>query len=210
MRVKISQLRNLSIATFTVSIGAVVGGLWAWQLPTEELSARKIIPWQSNVLEVKKPERSAVKLSDMKDSLARPIFRKSRKPFDPSELTQLAAPAVTVTPTPALAPTVVVAAQPAPPPVAEQASAAPEPPVQTAESLQLALRGIYSFDGVWKALFVSPTLPDGEWLAIGSDISGWKLTNVDPNVVTISSGDQKIELKLYVDNQLNALGSHQP
>jgi hypothetical protein len=146
----------------------------------------------------------------MHDSLARPVFRKSRKPFDPSELTQLAAPAVTVTPTPAPAPTVVVAAQTVPPPVAEQVSAAPEPPVQTAESLQLALKGIYSFDGVWKALFVSPTLPDGEWLVIGSDISGWKVTKVDPNVVTISFGDQKIELKLYVDNQLNALGSPQP
>jgi hypothetical protein len=207
---KISLLRNLSIATFTVSIGAVIGGLWAWQLPAEDLSVRKIIPWQPNVFEVKKPEGSPLKLTDMKDSLARPIFQKSRKPFDPAELTQLAAPAVTVTPTPVPAPPIIENAQPAPPPVVEQVSVAPEPPAQTAESLQLALKGIYSFDGVWKALFISPTLPDGEWLAIGSDISGWKLTNVDPNVVTISSGDQKIELKLYVDNQLNALGSPQP
>ena len=50
----------------------------------------------------------------------------------------------------------------------------------------------------------------GEWIGIGSDVSGWKLTKVDSNVVTISSGEQKIELKLYVDNQLNVLGSQQP
>lgn len=171
-------------------------------MPTEDLSVRKIMKWEPNALNLVNSEDSLVKFTDMKEGLARPIFRRSRKPFDPSEMIQVTVPAAL--PAPVLAP------PPPPPPVVEQiAVAAPTPP-QTAESLQLSLKGIYSFEGVWKALFVSPSLPQGEWLAIGSDISGWKLTKVDPNVVTISSGDQKIELKLYVDNQLNVLGSQQP
>ena len=171
-------------------------------MPTEDLSARKIMKWEPNARNIVKSEDTRVKLTDMKERLARPIFRKSRKPFDPSDLIQVMVPAAL--PAPVLAP------PPPPAPVVEQIAVVPPTPPQTAESLQLSLKGIYSFDGVWKALFVSPSLPQGEWLAIGSDISGWKLTKVDPNVVTLSSGDQKIELKLYVDNQLNVLGSQQP
>lgn len=169
-------------------------------MPTVDLSSRQILKWKPNALEVIKLENSSTKFTDMKEALARPIFLKSRKAFDPAEVIQLAAPVVSAAP----------ASPPPPPVVIEQVPVAPPPPTQTAESLQLSLKGIYSFDGVWKALFVSPSLPQGEWLAIGTDISGWKLTKVDPNVVTISSGDQKIELKLYVDNQLNTLGSPQP
>jgi hypothetical protein len=198
---RISQLRNLTIATFLVSIGCIVTGLWIWQMPTEDLSARKIMKWEPNAAEVIKSENSAAKFTGMKEGLTRPIFRRSRKPFVPEELVKLTAPVVPI-------------ASPAPPPpptqVVEQVPVAPPPPPQTAESLQLSLKGIYSFNGVWRALFVSPSLPQGEWLGIGSDVSGWKLTKVDPNIVTISSGDQKIELKLYVDNQLNVLGTQQP
>lgn len=207
---KISLLKNLSIITFAVSIGAFIGGLWTWELPTENLASRKVLPWQPNALELVTLERPLAKITDIKDSLARPIFRKSRKPFDPSELTVFAVPTAPVTLNTVPAPAVAVAAESEQPPVVEQAASVSEPPALTAESFQLALKGIYSFDGVWKALLVSPALPNGEWLVIGTDVSGWKLTKIDENVVTISSGNQNIELKLYVDNQLNVLGTHQP
>ncbi len=171
-------------------------------MPTEDLSIRNIMKWEPNSLNLANSQDTRVKPTDMKESLARPIFRRSRKPFDPSELIQATVPAPL--PAPVLAP------PPPPAPVVEQIAVAPPTPPQTAESLQLSLKGIYSFNGVWRALFVSPSLPQGEWIGIGSDVSGWKLTKVDPNVVTISSGEQKIELKLYVDNQLNVLGSQQP
>jgi hypothetical protein len=211
---KISQLRNMSLATFMVCIGGIVGGFWIWQLQTEDLSTRKITKWEPNVIDMVSSENSQVELTDMGEALTRPIFRRSRKPFDPSEVIKVAEPVVTAapapTPTPTPTPTPAPVQQAPPTQVVEQVAVAPPPTAQTAETLQLSLKGIYSFDGTWKALFVSPSLPEGEWLAIGSEISGWKLTKVDPNVVTISLGDQKIELKLYVDNQLNALGSPQP
>lgn len=204
MRIKVSQLRNLSLAAFLAGIGGIIGASWIWQIPTENLSARKITTWEPSAPGVIKLENSLPKYTDLKEGLARPIFRRSRKPFDPAETVEVTVPALpTATPAPP-------ALLPPPTQIVEQVPVAPPSPAQTAESLQLSLKGIYSFDGLWKALFISPSLPQGEWLAIGSDISGWKLTKVSPNVVTISSGDQNIEIKLYVDNQLNALGTEQP
>ena len=200
---RIYQLKTGASVLAGLGFSGLIIGTWLWQQPTENFSLRQHLNWEPKLAQsiaLKEPAQTKI---DPTEALLRPVFRRSRKPFDPSELAQTPIPLVTIAAPP---PT----ESPPTPQVVEQAPVAPPPPVQTAESLQLSLKGIYSFDGVWKALFVSPSLPQGEWLAIGTGISGWKLTAIDPNTVTIGSGNQKIVLKLYVDNQSNPLGGTQP
>ena len=194
---RINTIRNVTVAFSAIGIAALVAGTIVWQLPIDDLSLRKMRIWEPDASKSKSMLSSSP--DEMKvgqtTALANPVFRRSRKPFDPAELVQ---PAVPQPPAAAPQPVPKIIVQPEPPPAIP-----PPQPIQTVESLQLSLKGIYAFNGERKALIVNPTQPLGAWLPVGAEINDWTITKVEPNIVTLSMGEQTIQLKLYVDNPSN-------
>ena len=193
---RINTIRYVTVTFSAIGIAALVVGTIVWQLPIDDLSLRKIRSWEPDASKSKSVLSSSpdeIKVGQT-TALANPVFRRSRKPFDPSDLVQ---PPVTQPPAAAPLPVPQIIVQPEPPAIP------PPQPIQTAESLQLSLRGIYAFNGERKALIVNPTQPLGAWLPVGAEINDWTITKVEPNIVTLSLGEQTIQLKLYVDNPSN-------
>jgi hypothetical protein len=100
-------------------------------------------------------------------TLAHPIFFKTRAPFVPPP--------------------------PAPPPPAT--TRASPPPVVTDPGLMLG--GIMVMQGVRKAYVFRKTDPSGIWVAHGEDFMGWKIQTIDAAGIVLGNGERKIDLKLY-------------
>jgi hypothetical protein len=112
------------------------------------------------------------------EAVARPLFRKSRRPFDPSKV-----PLVQPTPAPVVA--------------------MPQPEAPAPQTMQLSVKGIVLSGSAQLALVASPELPDGQWLAKGSEINGWRIMEIRNEEVSIASAGNSVTLKLYVDNEPN-------
>lgn len=80
------------------------------------------------------------------------------------------------------------------------ASARPElSDVPTPPPPGLALSAIAKFRDVKRAFIVTSSAPDGQWVAIGEPIDGWTVVDVHSLEVTLSSGGNNVQLKLYSD-----------
>jgi hypothetical protein len=101
-------------------------------------------------------------------TLAHPIFFKTREPFVPPP--------------------------PAPPPPPPTTRPSP-PPVMADPSLTLG--GIIMMQGVRKAYVFRRTDPSGTWIANGEDFMGWRIQTIDAAGIVLRNGDRKIDLKLY-------------
>jgi hypothetical protein len=152
--------------------------IMAWHIggqPYPDVSIREIPKWQPSESFMPIGFTSPEKQLDLSEALTRPLFRQSRRPFDPVQATVAEA-----------------VQEPAPLP------AEPAP-----DASQLSVRGIL-IDGLsMQALIVTPGAPDGVWMTLGADVMGWKITGLDPNGVTLAAGQQGVDLKLYVDNEAN-------
>jgi hypothetical protein len=100
-------------------------------------------------------------------TLAHPIFSKSREPYVPPP--------------------------PAPPPPPQVAKPAPPPIVDPG----LTLGGIVITDESKMAFVISRTDPRGLWLKEGEDFQGWKLKSIETTGATLNQQDRSIELQLY-------------
>jgi hypothetical protein len=85
-----------------------------------------------------------------------------------------------------------------PPP--EVIAPAPEisEPVQVAAEPQLTLQGVYIQGQVRRALILSTESP-AQWQGVGDDISGWNITEIGANGITLEAQGQTRLLKLYVE-----------
>lgn len=152
--------------------------IMAWHIggrPYADISAREIPKWQPTESFMPVAFPNPEKQLELSEALARPLFRQSRRPFDPVQVT-----VAEVVQEPATQPT-------APPP----------------DASQLLVRGILIDGPSRQALIVMPEAPDGVWMTLGSDVLGWKITGLDANGVTLTAGQQGHDLKLYVDNNPN-------
>jgi len=100
-------------------------------------------------------------------TLAHPIFFKTREPFVPPP--------------------------PAPPPLPPTRTS--PPPVVADPGLMLG--GIMVMRGVRKAYVFRKTDPSGTWVAHGEDFMGWKVQTIDASGIVLGNGERKIDLKLY-------------
>ena len=80
---------------------------------------------------------------------------------------------------------------------------APPPAPPPPDASQLAIKGIEINGDAKLVLFTTPENPDGIWLAEGAEIMGWKITDLDANGVTLTTGQQNLKMQLYVDNKPN-------
>jgi hypothetical protein len=169
------RIRDLQMSAIMAGLSflLVIAGLYIWHLPYVDISKREVAIW--------KPveDFASLQLADIKsppvlsEAVNRPLFRSSRKPFDPAQAV-IAATAPEIVP-------------------------APPPP----DFSQLAVRGIVMNGNNKLALITTPEAPEGNWLAVGADVMGWKIVEVGANGTTLSASGQTRELKLYVDNKPN-------
>lgn len=117
-------------------------------------------------------------LEDFGETLRRPVFSKSRRPFVPP---------------PEPEPEAMPESEP-PPPEAEAAVEAPPPE-------GLALRGVAITREKRSALLVTAGNPNGQWIAVGGTIESWQVAEVAAGYTVLRSGQQVHTLHLYVDNR---------
>ena len=180
-------IRDLQIQVFgqIVLSSALLGGsLLIWQDSLPDLTSRPILQWQPSAAAKPIAESFSTSGTPYNQALARPLFRASRRPFDPAQIVALS--------------------QPAPLPPEQQIVIAPQPMPDTS---QIFLKGISISEGKKRVLLSSAEAPDGTWLALGDMISGWKVKAIDKNSAHLSFGDQEMTFSLYVDNPLKPVGS---
>ena len=174
---RIRDLQALFGALIAISTLLLAATVFAWQMRYPEISKRDVQEWQPAQDFVPAPTLEAGSLPTLVQALARPVFHRSRKPFDPA-LAQALAP----TPVASTTPPIVT-----PPP----------------DYSQLAVKGIIISGATHLALISTPATPDGVWLALGAEAMGWKIVGLDSNGATIAAAGQTHALKLYVDNAPN-------
>jgi len=105
------------------------------------------------------------------EALARPLFSPERRPFVPQAvMPEAALPDV---------------------PGAVEAAPRPEP---------LSVVGVFIHGTGRRALLVSPSRPEGEWLRVGSKIAGWEVMRIERNSVALAQSGDALTLQLNVDN----------
>jgi hypothetical protein len=100
-------------------------------------------------------------------TLAKPVFFKTRAPYVPPP--------------------------PAPPPAPKPVAAAPPPPVDPG----LALGGVVIMEGARKAYIFNKADSRGLWLSEGETILGWKVESIDAMAARLQQANRSIELQLY-------------
>jgi hypothetical protein len=191
---KIRDLQILTALLVAISFVLLSFAVAVWLEPVPDMSQRQVQAWQPADNFAILPSQVRTLKTELAQALERPLFRVSRRPFDPSKV--VIAEAI-------LPPAIPAAPQPSPP-------AAPTAPQLVQDSSQLSLKGI-AIDSINRlALIATSELPDGEWLAVGAELNGWKVKKLDPNSVTLAAGDQTVILQLYVDNKSNSVGNPPP
>jgi hypothetical protein len=196
------RIRDLQMPVFVLmaaSLSISCFGFWTSQHEQPDLSKRVILPWHPSGISKITRAIDFETASTLDTALKRPIFRISRRAFEPAA--QIVAEAPVIVPSPA-----VVAPLPPPPIVEPPAVVAPQIAEAPPDVSQLMLKGIAIVKGKKQALIANSSNPEGAWLAIGAEISGWKLLALDKNDARLSLGGQIATLSLYVDNTGKLVG----
>jgi hypothetical protein len=101
------------------------------------------------------------------ETLAKPVFFKSRAPYVP--------------------------APPTPPPPAKPVAAPPQAPVDPG----LVLGGVVILEDARKAYIFNKADSRGAWLSEGESVLGWKVESIDALSATLQQTGRSIELQLY-------------
>jgi len=158
--------------TFVGLFGLV--GLNAWLLavvtadhaPEQEMAAATT-DWNQKPLPTEAQPHDPKPISAYGQTLATPVFFKTRLPY--------------------------VAPPPAPPPTAKPTVAPPPASVDPG----LVLGGIMITDGARKAYVFKRADSQGMWLSEGETLLGWKLLSIDPASARLQQAGRSIELQLY-------------
>lgn len=122
------------------------------------------------------PNREALADSqaELSESLSRPLFHVSRRPFVPASPEQEEAQA--------------------PVEEVEEVVEQTEPPPALPE---LRLAGVSASGERKRALIGEADGPDLHWLALGDSIAGWRVDAITASTVVLTSGDQRVTVALY-------------
>jgi hypothetical protein len=169
----VQVITGFMVLAVTLLCGAA---FYAWKQPFMDVNAQEIARWQP--IEEFTPMSFANQKpqSVLSEALNRPLFRRSRRPFDPAST---------------------IPNMPPPEPI-QIVSQAP-----SIDSSLFTVKGIAINNEIRLALIATPESPEGSWMPLETEIMGWKLTEITANGVILSSGDQHQKLKLYVDNGAN-------
>jgi hypothetical protein len=116
------------------------------------------------------PAAIAKPIASYQQTLARPLFFKTREPF---------------------------VARPAPPPPVQAPKPAPPPTAFVDPGISLA--GIMISGQARKAYLVRKPDPNGAWVREGEDFMGWKVQSISAGAAKLQQSDRTIELQLYAE-----------
>jgi hypothetical protein len=167
MKLRIAPWRAIVLAGL-ISLNFGLAAIAASALLSGDAPAAVRVAWTPPVATAGTAPPDAKPIARYQQTLAHPIFFKTREPFVP--------------PPPA----------PPPPPPAVR----PSPPAVVADP-GLVLGGILVMQGVRKAYLFRKTDPSGSWVAHGGDFMGWKIQAIDAAGIVLGNGDRTIDLKLY-------------
>jgi hypothetical protein len=183
----IRELKLQVYCQILISSVLIVASLIYWQRSMPDLEIRPIQHWQPSIAEKLLDKKSRGPIAQLSQALARPVFRVTRRPFDPAQL--------------------VVVAQPVPPPPPQQQTALTPPAPVLPDTSQMSLKGVAMNASTKRVLIASAEVPDGTWVTLGDVISGWKINAIDKNSVHLAVDGQEVVLSLYVDNLAKPVGS---
>jgi hypothetical protein len=115
--------------------------------------------------------------ADYSQSLLRPLFNPTRKPFTSASIQETTAE---------------------PPPEPPRPVEVPAPSVVDASVFKL--KGVLLSEALDSALIVTTEQPNGQWLRTGAELQGWKLAKIKKDQVVLIQNGQTLTLQLYVDN----------
>lgn len=152
-------------------------GVANWQAATYPIDASAIAapkggePATAKTLETSaKPGDNKVSMAELSETLARPLFNVNRRPR---------------------APEIAVKAPDAP---------APPPPAAGPPPAQLHLIGMMrAGSSKPRALIRIENAPTATWIDVGTEIAGWRLSEVANDHVVIEGNGQRVQLMLYAD-----------
>jgi hypothetical protein len=109
----------------------------------------------------------------------RPLFMRTRRPYEPQP------------PDP----------EPPPPPIAmpQPNLPLPQPETPAAPQLERGLKvaGVVAVGKTRSALIISASHPQGEWFIEGTAVGGWTVSEIRANTVVLKNGTQIFNLELY-------------
>ena len=128
-----------------------------------------LVPWDPRLAGLAQPAWQPAPAESFSQSLARPIFSRARRPYQP--------------PQPAL---------PGPPPAPVPAIV---PPRQAEEGI--VLLGIMLNGDTRRALLRLKAFPGGKWVTLGEEVNGWQLSEVAQDRAMLQADGQRLLLRLY-------------
>jgi hypothetical protein len=166
MRLRIAPWRAIVLAGLA-SLNVGLAAIAAAASLSGDAPAPARVDWTPPVATTGTAPPDIKPIAHYSQTLAHPIFFKTREPYVP--------------PPPA---------PPPPPPIMR-------PPPAVVADPGLMLGGIMVMQGVRKAYLSRRTDPSGTWVAHGEDFMGWKIQAIDAAGIVLGNGDRKIDLKLY-------------
>lgn len=166
------DLIRLSAVLFGVAGIVAAYGVYQLHAALPDLSSRPIPAWQPDL--ATEPDLLEKPAATLQQAIARPLFRASRRPFDSAIPQQQAEAQIAV---------------------AEAVYEPPPPDVSL-----LLVKGIMMEGKKKLALVATADAPNGVWLGIGAEISGWTIAGLNREGITLEAGEARATLKLYVDN----------
>ena len=167
---------NMRIAPLAaVGLAALAGvNVWLLTIVFADATGEGPLPvaapaWEAKLSAPARDDAAARPINTYRETLAHPVFFKSREPYVP--------------PRPAPAPAPAVVAKPPPAPVIVDPG--------------FTVAGIIISEGVRKAYIHGKTDPHGSWVSEGESLTGWKVQAIDAGGVKLQQQDHTIELQLY-------------
>jgi hypothetical protein len=167
---------NVRVAPLAAMALAALAGVNLWLLniilagATVDDPAPVAAPaWDAKLSSSGRDDAAAKPISAYRQTLAQPVFFKTREPY------------VAPPPRPAQAPVPVVA-KPPQPPVADPG---------------FTVAGIIIGQGVRKAYIHTKSDQQGNWVSEGESLTGWKVQAIDAAGVRLQQQDRTLELELY-------------
>jgi hypothetical protein len=167
-----SKLIGLAAATAVVALG-----YGNWLILNETIDTSGIAPLTPGVslaaVEARTDKTKAVALADLTETLARPLFSPTRRPVVRQEQDEQKTAAIA--------------------PVADVAPPAPSEPKPTVRLIGM----LHGVGKAQRALLQSEGGSSTNWVSVGSEFAGWRLTSIENDTVTVEASGARSVLTLH-------------
>jgi hypothetical protein len=166
---------RLGIAPLGLAALTIAAAVDVWlladvaDLATRPPPSRERVEWNPKLSVGHAPTASVRPIAEYRETLARPLFAKTRAPFVPP---------------------------PPPPPPPVQAPAAP-PPAPVFVDPGFSVGGVMITDVLRKAYLMKMPGPHGVWVGEGENFMGWKVQSIGASTAKLEQNNRTIELRLY-------------